>query len=164
VSCKEGVPSASCQLASKFQETGVWSATMSAATGAPQQQSMGVASYPIRLKKGAIITETYVGEKAAETPKAPCLGSVNEPKANPGAFCAYRGGNFGSLEEQDKGAAFAFFENPRGANFNTTAEAGVLGTLILFRSSAFTEEGTTPATLTETTYLNAAGSWAVTEK
>jgi hypothetical protein len=167
VACPEGVPSASCTLPSKAQETGVWSATLLSPTKGPQTQTAGVVSYPVRLKKGAVILEKYVNEKEIETPKAPCLGSVNEPKAEPGNLCVYRGGNFGSLEEQDKNAAFAFFENPRGANFSTTAEAGVLGTLILFRSTEFVEEGPPIVELKaehSPVILNANGSWAVTEK
>jgi hypothetical protein len=153
-----------CTLPSKGQETGVWS--VPAVTGIPgdmQVQEMGVASFPLRLKETATITAKYRNEKESEAPEPPCVGSQNEPFAEPGFLCVYRGGNFGSLESQDKNAKFFNFEKPNG-QLLIPGEVGVLGVLIAFRSNQFTEEGTTPAKLTAETYLDAGGSWAVTEK
>jgi hypothetical protein len=128
---------------------------------------MGVASFPVRLKETAEIASKYRDEPEAETPESPCVGSVNEPVAEPGWLCTYRGGGgFGSLESQDKNAKFFNFEKPNGVYLIPPGirEVGVLGALIVFRSNQFTEEGTTPAELTERTYLVAGGSWSVTEK
>jgi hypothetical protein len=126
---------------------------------------MGVVSFPVRLKKGSLVTGfTYRNGKEAETPKPPCNGTINEPIAEPGNLCVYRGQQFGSLEEQDKNAAFFGAQAFSGEPFTTSKKVGVLGELIVFRSLDFTEEGTTPATLKEATIMEAGGSWAVQEK
>jgi hypothetical protein len=125
---------------------------------------MAAISFPVKLKTARKITLVYRNQKEAEVPKPPCLGLPNEPIAEPGTLCVYRGGNFGSLEEQDKNAAFFGSEDPNCAYFTTSKNVGVVGQLVLFRSLDFTEEGTTPATLKEATLLEAGGSWAVTEK
>jgi hypothetical protein len=128
-----------------------------------QVQQMGAISFPLRLAETATITAKYANEKEGEVITPPCIGTPNEPVAEPGFLCVYRHGNFGSMETQDKNAKFFGFEKPSG-QFLIPGETGVLGALVVFRSNQFTEEGTTPAKLTAETYLDAGGSWAVTEK
>jgi hypothetical protein len=154
-----------CTLPSKGQETGSWTATISGPTGAPQIQYMAAISYPIRLVETSTITATYRPESLSEKPEPPCLGSVNEPIAEPGNLCVYRGGNFGSEEKQDKNASFNKFEFPNG-KFAGPLETGNIGTLVVFRApnAGFKEEGTAPETLKTPAYLSAGGSWALTEK
>ena len=119
---------------------------------------MGVVSYAIPTAK--VTKATYRNEAQAETPVPPCLGNVNEPVAQKGNLCVYRGGNVGSNESDDKNAKFATFEEPIGTEGTA---AGKLGALIVFR----TEEGVfevnePPITLAKPAYLDAGGSWAVT--
>jgi hypothetical protein len=126
---------------------------------------MGNISYPVRLKKGAVVAFTYRPQEVAENPVPPCLGTVNEPTAEAGHMCVYRGAlSFGAEEKQDKNAAFFTALDPKGENVTLTKKVGLLGELLVFRSSDFTEEGTTPAILKEATILSAGGSWAVQEK
>jgi hypothetical protein len=162
--CAGGIPTTACTLPSKAGETGVWSANMQApASGFPQIQAIGLASYPIRLKETAALNATYRPASVAETPEPPCLGTVDEPVAEPGNLCVYRGIQFGSEEAQDKNAKFFNFESPNG-KFVVPGEVGVIGELIVFRSDQFVEEGKVPAKITAETYLSAAGSWALQEK
>jgi hypothetical protein len=158
--CPGGVPTASCTLPSKSQETGVWSASLSVPVKGHQAQAQGVVSYPIRLKEGALLKLKYRNEVQAETPEPPCNGSANEPVAEAGNLCVYRGGNFGSLEKTDKNAAFFGFEE---ANGTALEETGVLGQLVLFRTTEFNEE-TPIEEIAKASFLNAFGSWAVQEK
>jgi hypothetical protein len=118
------------------------------------------------LKKGE--TARFIYRTAAEStkPEAPCLGSVNEPVAEPGNLCVYRGGvGFGSRESEDKNAKFVQFEDFLGETIKETGEAnsGDLGVLIIFRTNEFATEGARLALAKEAT-LTAAGSWAVTAR
>jgi hypothetical protein len=137
---------------------------MNSVTGALQVQSMGVASFPLRLSETATITAKYRDEKETEAPEFPCAGSDNEPVAEAGWFCVYRGGIVGGGERTfpgDKNAKFFNILKPSGAVV-APGETGVLGALIAFRSDQFNEENVVK--LTAETYLVAGGSWAVTEK
>jgi hypothetical protein len=119
------------------------------------------------LKEGANPKATYRPESLSEKPEPPCLGSVNEPVAEAGNLCVYRGGNFGSLEKQDKNAGFFGFLQPNGNNTSVSGEAGVLGQQIVFRSTEFKEEEPPVEELAAAkspVRLHAIGSWAVTEK
>ena len=133
--------------------------------GAHQRRGW-TAPRPVRWRRvvpdqdGQIHESDVPERKEAETPKAPCLGNVNEPTAEKANLCVYRGGNAGSKEEEDTNAKFATFEEPIGTESTT---AGKLGALVVFR----TEEGIfavgeTPITLAKPAYLVAGGSWAVT--
>jgi hypothetical protein len=91
---------------------------------------------------------------------------VNEPVAEPGNLCVYRGGaGFGSKENEDKNAKFVQFEDFFGETVTETGEgnSGALGILIIFRTNEFGVEGA-HLTLAKEAELTAAGSWAVTAK
>jgi hypothetical protein len=143
---------------------------MRAATGTEQAETQGVVSFPIPLKVNEQVKLNYRTEEQSTTPTAPCLGSVNEPIAEPGNLCAYRGGGgFGSKEKNgasiDKNANFARFEDFFGESFIETGllNSGDLGVDIVFRTTEYSEE--TPVTsLKAEAILNAKGSWAVTAK
>jgi hypothetical protein len=163
-----GTPQSSPEgrLFSKKSESGGWSATISVPIGGPQTQADGVVSFPIPLARGEKVKFTYRNEREAIEPKAPCLGSVNEPVAEPGNLCIYRGGaGFGSNENEDKNAKFVQFEDLFGETVKETGEAnsGDLGVLIVFRTNEFALEGTHQP-LAKEAKLTAAGSWAVTAK
>jgi hypothetical protein len=153
-------------LSSKKSEAGGWSATISVPVGGPQTQADGVVSFPTSLARGEKVKFTYRTEREALEPKPPCLGSVNEPVAEPGNLCVYRGGaGFGSTENEDKNAKFVQFEDFFGETITKTGEAnsGDLGVLIIFRTDEFAIEGAHLA-LAKEAELTAAGSWAVTAK
>jgi hypothetical protein len=157
----------SCFLKSKATETGGWSATMRATSGTEQAETQGVVSFPIPLKVGEKVKLNYRNEEQSKTATAPCLGSVNEPLAEPGNLCVYRGGGgFGSKEKGiDRNAKFARFEDFFGESFTETglANSGDQGVDIVFRTTQYDEE--TPITsLKAEAILNAKGSWAVTAK
>jgi hypothetical protein len=159
-------PSAEGPLSSKKSESGGWSVTISVPKGGPQTQAAGVVSFPIPLKKGEKVKITYRNAQQALEPKPPCLGSVNDPAAEPGNLCVYRGGaGFGSGENEDKNAKFVQVENFFGETINETGEAnsGDLGVLLIFRTNEFASEGA-PLTLAKEASLTAAGSWALTAK
>jgi hypothetical protein len=163
-----GTPQSSPEgrLAPKRSESGGWSATISVPSGGPQTQADGVVSFPTPLARGEKVKFTYRNEREAIEPKAPCLGSVNEPVAEPGNLCVYRGGaGFGSKENEDRNAKFVQFEDLFGETIKETGEAnsGDLGVLIIFRTTEFGIEGAHLA-LAKEAELTAAGSWAVTAK
>jgi hypothetical protein len=159
-------PAPEARLSSRKSESGGWSATISVPAGGPQTQADGVVSFPTPLARGEKVKFTYRNEREALEPKAPCLGSVNEPVAEPGNLCVYRGGaGSGSKENEDKNAKFVQFEDFFGETIKETGEAnsGDLGVLIVFRTNEFATEGP-HLTLAKEAQLTAAGSWAVTAK
>jgi hypothetical protein len=163
-----GTPQSSPEgrLSSKKSESGGWSATISVPSGGPQTQADGVVSFPIPLARGEKVKFTYRNEREALEPRAPCVGSVNEPVAEPGNLCVYRGGaGFGSKENEDRNAKFVQFEDFFGETITETGEgnSGDLGVLIIFRTNEFAAEGG-HLTLAKEAHLTAAGSWAVTAK
>jgi hypothetical protein len=170
VACEKGMQVPTCTLASGFQETGTWSVHINAPTGAFQQQYVSSISFPVRLKKPAgVTTITYRPEAVSETPTPPCMGTIEEPVAAPGNMCVYRGELKGGLETQDKNAAFFGFDSPKGENAILAKRPGFTGELILFRSvnnsPSFKEEvGEEPGVITEGSYMESGGSWAVQEK
>jgi hypothetical protein len=85
---------------------------------------------------------------------------VVEPVAEPGNLCVYRGGNFGSLEREDKNAAFSQFRTPLGVG---AGEPSRLGQEVLFRSSEFNEEAPVEALAPASApvSLTAEGSWSM---
>jgi hypothetical protein len=144
---------------------------INAPTGAYQQQYESPLSFPVRLKKGSLVTRaTYRTAFAAEQPFPPCLGTVREPVAETGNLCVYRGQSLGSIEGMDKNAAFFGFTDLAGELFTTSKKVGNLGELVLFRSvnnSPFFKEEfgeAEPGVITEAAYMEGGGSWAVTER
>jgi hypothetical protein len=96
--------------------------------------------------------------------KAPCLGSTNEPDAEPGNLCVTRGsGN--PKEATDKSAAFVGFttafgeQKKAGETLSAATDLGRVGMLIQFRTTTFEEAA--PKTVPAEARLNAKGSWAV---
>jgi len=150
-------------LASGQQETGTWATNIAEPTAGPQVQAEAAISFPVRLKTATVVKPVYRNAKESNTPLKPCLGNVNQPVAEPGFLCIYRGEPNGGLETMDKNAAFFGITDPKGNFILPTEKVGALGALVVFRTGQFSEEeaGTT---LTEPAYLSAAGSWAVTEK
>ena len=150
--------------------TGVWHATIIAPTGFRQVEAEGDISYPLKLKTGEKPTAVYKNESQSHEPKAPCEGSVEIPKANPGTLCIYTGGGFGAQEIEYKNAKFVGFDSPAGEVCETPPEGkeckaiSEMGAFVLFRTNGFENiEGGGPP-LTEPAYLNAVGSWAVRSK
>jgi len=160
------------KLESGKSETGGWSAWISAATGAPQVQADAVISFPIKLveqEEGPVFT--YRNAEEALKPEAPCLGETNEPIAEKGFLCVYRGGaGNGSKENEDKNVTNkkteVFFESFFGEKIaKQEGVGGQDGVNLVFRTKDFNATGTgEPATLTKTAYMVAQGSWAVTAK
>ena len=159
-------------LASGKSETGGWSASISAAKGGPQAQAAGVISFPIKLEEkeeGPVFT--YRSAEEALKPEAPCLGSVDEPIAEKGNLCVYRGGaGNGSKEGEDrnvtnkKGEVFfqSFFGEKIAKQEGVSGQAGVD---LIFRTKQFNATGAgEPAEVTATSYMAAQGSWSVTAK
>ena len=161
-------------LASGSSETGGWAASISAPSGAQQVQDEGVVSLPIKLKEyeaGEGITLKYRNAEEALKPEKPCLGSVEEPIAEKGFLCAYRGGaGNGSKENEDlnvtKKEPEVFFQTFFGEKITEIENVhGNLGVDIVFRTVQFNATGTgPPATLTANSYMAAHGSWAVTAR
>jgi hypothetical protein len=161
-------------LPSGYQESGTWSANVSAVTGAPQVQVTAAITFPVRLKKGAVVKAVYRNVKEDEAPMVPCAGSPTEPFVSAGTLCVYRGFAFkGGLETQDRNMAFFTLVEPNGENSATEGRAGNLGEGVVFRSVNNTpefkelspvESEAAYGTITEAAYLSAFGSWAVTEK
>jgi hypothetical protein len=108
---------------------------------------------------------TYRNQTEAGSPKAPCLGSVNEPTAEPGNLCAYRG-VASPKEPEDKGGSFKQFRSAFGQEFASGASTPVEGQLsqhgmtLVFTSNNWLATGT--ETLKEVVSVYAQGSYAVT--
>lgn len=154
-------------LQSKRSESGTWSATISEPAGAPQTQADGVVSLPIPLAEEEKVKVVYRDEAQALQPKGPCVGSPNEPVAEPGNLCVYRGSGFGSKEGEDKNVKFFDFQDAVGDSITSGGEtegaAGHTGILIVFRTTEFNASGK-PVILAKEARLTASGSWAVTAK
>jgi hypothetical protein len=150
-------------LKSHAMETGAWSANISAPSGAPQVQAMGVVSYPIELCPGEAIVESklhYLNEPESETVGAQegCLGSTEEPIAEPENLCVFTGGFKGSVEKLWKNVKFNGILTDSG----TQKAAGASGQEIQFRTKTYGELKVEK--LTEEAFMSAGGSWAVTAK
>jgi hypothetical protein len=163
-----------CSLKEKNQETGTWQAHISVPVGGPQAEADAVVAF----EPGYPQTEphslhlNYRNENEAKSPKAPCLGSVNEPQAVKGNLCVYRGEQVGG-EAEDKNiiepaaevapnGAFAvpqakFILN--GGECNELESQCRTGILVVFRTTGFTSPA---GTVAAASYLDARGSWAVT--
>jgi hypothetical protein len=160
------------KLASKTQESGVWSATIGVPKGGRQTQVQGVVSFPIPLKVNEEVTLNYRTEGESLGAIAPCLGSTDEPVVEAGNLCTYRGGaGLGSKETGtgpiDANAKFVRFEDFFGEVIEKTGGVGNQGDLgvdMVFRTTEFKEEGALVTSLAKEASLNAKGSWAVTAK
>jgi hypothetical protein len=133
------------------------------AVGQQQDQYNAYASMPIPLCKPTV--SVYRNELEAESPKEPCNGGVDEAVAEPGFICFYRSGNYGSLESQDKNAAFVGFQDAVGNNYTSEGAPAFneLGTIAVFRTKEFKVESPKPV-LAKEAYLVASGSWGATAK
>jgi hypothetical protein len=173
--CKEvtGPPlHINCFLKSKATETGGWSATLRAAAGTEQGQTQAAISYPFALKEKEAVKLTYRNEPQSIVPTAPCLGSTDEPFAEPGNLCTYRGGAEAGSKETgsevgniDKNVKFTNFASAFGEEITTTglANAGDETIDIVFRTAEFSKEKAIEKITLESN-LNAKGSWALTAK
>jgi len=162
-------------LASGAQETGRWSAWISAAPAAPQVQAEAALSFPIPLNRNAKYRVNYRNGEQSLEPTAPCLGDANEPVAVAGNLCVYRGiASAGTLETEDKNVtngkapnASPFFRDANGEeipNLGTTSgedNQGDIGIDLVFRTNQFNAAGGEPAALTTKSYMAAQGSWAI---
>jgi len=132
--------------------------------GGRQEAAIGTASYPFELNKTEKPTVVYRDETNSHAPTPPCVGSVNEPHAEPGFLCFYRGGNFGFLEKEDTGVFDDFYTPEGGKQATATSKEGARsGALIVFTTKEFEEEFPIEA-IKESSYVSAAGSWSVTSK
>jgi hypothetical protein len=162
----EAAGALSAFLATGKSESGTWSATISEPSGAPQTQADGVISLPIPLKTeaGKEYKLVYRSEAVSSTPTPPCVGSLNEPNAEAGALCVYRGGDKGMKESEDKNAKFVKWADALGNYYAnealTAAKSGRTGMLVLFRTNEFVETET-PTTISAAALLVASGSWSV---
>jgi hypothetical protein len=150
-------------LKSHAMETGAWSTYISAASGNPQVQAMGAVSYPIELCPGETIEESkihYENEPESEVvgSQPGCLGSTEEPIAEPGNLCVFTGGFKGSVEKLWKDVKFFNIASNQGG----IKVAGASGQEVIFRTKQFGE--TKVEKLTEEAYMSAGGGWAVTAK
>jgi hypothetical protein len=161
-----------CFLKEKVAETGTWSASIAVPNGGPQQQANGVASFsPKYPLEPATLTLHYRNEAESQSPAKPCLGSVNEPQAEKGNLCFYRGAQKGKETEdtniKEPGAAgnTEGFGTLLGEHLENGKECpnevGLCqtGVLVIFRTAQFAEPS---VPVTAASYLNAFGSWAVT--
>jgi hypothetical protein len=121
----------------------------------------------------ASLAVNYRNEAEANSPAAPCLGSVNEPAAVKGNLCVYRGKQAGGEAAEDKNITEPGEEvTPNGAfripqsgfivNKGLCNQEGnecnvAFG--VVFRTAQFAHPSTT---VTTASYLAAFGSWAVT--
>jgi hypothetical protein len=170
-----------CFLKEKFAETGTWSASIAVPNGGPQQQANGVVSfnpkYPTKEVDEALglppatLTLHYRNEAESQAVIKPCLGSVNEPQAEKGNLCVYRGAQKGketedtNIKEPNAAGNTEGFSNPFGVHLENGQECPnesgdcQTGVLVIFRTAQFAEPR---VKVTAESYLNAFGSWAVT--
>ena len=124
--------------------------------------------YPI---EPSTLKLNYRNEAESLAPKAPCLGSVNEPQAEKGNLCVYRGSQKGketedkNIKEPNAVGNTEGFATPIGEHIANEAECdkenGQCSTavFVVFRTAQFEEPG---VTVSAASYLDASGSWAVT--
>ncbi len=130
--------------------------------GGHQAETIGVVSYPIPLNPHYKVTAVYRNEAQTNEPEAPCLGSAEEPGAEPGFLCIYSGEAFGEKESEWENAEFFGFQSPGGRTTSgLESKGGILGESIVFRSKEFNEEAPI-LHIKAQAYLNTGGSWAVT--
>jgi hypothetical protein len=162
-----------CTLNAKVTEQGTWSAHISVPTGGPQAEADGVVSfnpkYPI---EPSTLKLKYKNETESQVPALPCIGSVNEPVAQKGNLCVYRGLQKGKEAEDTnitEPAAIPLpwgtFATPLGEFIANGGECNKEngqcqnGVVVIFRTAQF---GEPRVKVTAESYLDAKGSWAVT--
>jgi len=160
-------------LKTKVAETGTWTAAIAVPAGGPQEQANGVVSlnpkYPL---EPSTLKLKYRNEVEALAPQPPCIGSVNEPTAEKGNLCVYRGLQRGKESAEDKNIKepnaagnLETFKTPNGefiangGECNKETDQCQLGVQVIFRTAQFAEPR---VKVTAESYLNASGSWAVT--
>jgi len=125
---------------------------------------MADVSFKIPLCEGELLVLHYLNEKESEEVGAQpgCLGSPQEPFAEPGNFCAFTGGFKGVNEKVWKNAKFFKIQSTSGNSEETSAP----GEMIVFRSTEFNEEKTVEKLLATKSpvYFASGGGWAVTAK
>jgi hypothetical protein len=163
-----------CYLKTKFAETGNWTAAIAVPAGGPQEQANGVVSlnpkYPV---EPSTLKLKYKNEPESQVPALPCVGSPNEPQAERGNLCVYRGLQRGKESAEDKNIKepnaagnLETFKTPNGefiangGECNKETDQCQLGVQVIFRTAQFAEPA--PVTVTAPSSLNASGSWAVT--
>ena len=131
----------------------------------PQGEADGTASFPCEYpEEPATLKVTYKDEAENTTVKAPCLGSTNEPDAEPGNLCATRGSGI-PKEPTDGEVKFIQFTTPFGEEFksgtslSSESDQGRVGMLLQFRTTKFNAAGT--ETIPTAIHFQAKGSWAV---
>jgi hypothetical protein len=162
-----------CFLKTKFAETGTWTAAIAVPAGGPQEQANGVVSlHPKYPREPSTLKLKYRNEVEALAPQLPCIGSVNEPTAEKGNLCVYRGETKGretedrNIKEPNAAGNLETFKTPsgefiaNGGECNKETDQCQLGVQVIFRTAQFAEPGL--VTVTALSYLNASGSWAVT--
>ena len=150
------------------REQGTWSVFLDVPVGGHQAGPVAHISYPIYLSKEEKPTAVFRNEAQSKEPEVPCVGTTNEPEAEAGFLCVYRGGNTGWEEKEDENAKFALFfdaqGNPQGEEGK---EGSKMGELAAFRTTApaFAEGCKSPVStackVTASSYLSAGGSWSV---
>jgi hypothetical protein len=161
-----------CFLKTKFAETGTWTAAIAVPAGGPQEQANGVVSLnPKYPREPSTLKLKYKNEAESQVPALPCIGSVNEPTAEKGNLCVYRGRERGTetedrnIKEPNAAGNIETFKTPmgefiaNGGECNTETDQCQLGVLVIFRTAQF---AVPQVTVTALSYLNASGSWAVT--
>jgi hypothetical protein len=171
-------------LKSGAAETGGWTASIDAETGTLQQEAHGVVSFPIKLQaypELAGVAVHYRNATEALKPEGACKGSVDEPIAEKGSLCVYRGGaGNGSKEDEDSNvtktqaasscagkATGVFFENFFGECIEAIEGVGGQdGVDVVFRTTSptFVEGGNLTTKVTAPGKMVAHGSWAVTAR
>jgi hypothetical protein len=163
-----------CVLKPKVAETGTWTAAIAVPAGGPQEQANGVVSFnPKYPLEPSTLKLKYRNEAEALAPQPPCIGSVNEPQAEKGNLCVYRGQTRAKetadkeiIEPKDEPIPAGAFAAPfgefiaNGGECNKETGQCQTGVVVVFRTKGFLETG--GGTVSGFAYLNAWGSWAVT--
>jgi hypothetical protein len=161
-------------LKTKVAETGTWTAAIAVPAGGPQEQANGVVSFHAKYPlEPSTLKLKYRNEAEALAPQLPCIGSVNEPTAEKGNLCVYRGQSAAKetadkeiIEPKDEVIPAGAFQTPSGEHILNGGECNKetgqcqLGVLVVFRTKGFLETG--GGTVAAAASLNASGSWAVT--
>jgi hypothetical protein len=155
-------------LNSRESETGTWAASIYVSAGGPQAQADAAISYPCRLKALEFPKVEYLNEEKVLTPglRPNCPGNTNNPEALPGFLCIFQGTLTveGSAATEWQNAGFFDVQDPAGNS--DAGSKGVVGEMVVFRTTEYEESPLTPPghTIANNANLNAAGSWAVTAK
>jgi hypothetical protein len=146
--------------------------------GGPQAEADGVVSFSPKYPLETSLKLNYLNEAEALAVKTTiCLGSTNEPQAERGNLCVYRGAQKPAEAENDKeivepgaepvaGVLGDTFATPAGEFIHNKVECNKengqcqTSLLVVFRTKGFTSGPI--GTVAAPAYLDARGSWAVT--